>query len=339
MIKKLITILWITFTLSISACGYAGINKESEIGKTMIDLNNMRDWCVGRYSFKLPKDAKIINESINYDSFKIESKTKATKVDFDQAVAKDLASYNDGIKLLLEETPLKNVNNKTIKIFWGKLSKKRPTLGTTQVFGYVLDRGTLFLIKGNYSEKFKQESRDGIQYLVQNLSARDNNKIPTEQGICLKNGFIKDSGKNYKFTTQKVGFNFANAPSVIITVETEAIYKIEDNLLIRTENNLQKNPNYVRTKNQTQDLKKGNKTVNTIPPISGLELVTQVPMEGGTGIIATWEHSGTVNSALDPLFSMTVDTASTANYVTTSSIPNNNGLQMYEAILKSLKKF
>jgi hypothetical protein len=114
----------------------------------------------------------------------------------------------------------------------------------------------------------------------------------------------------YKFTSQKVGFNFSR-PSVTITAETEAIYKIEDDLLVRTEKNLQKSPNYSRIKHQFQNIRKGAKTINQKIPINGLELVTQVPMEGGTGIIATWEHTGTVYSALDPLISITVDTAST----------------------------
>jgi len=337
--KKILIASLIMPILTLSGCGYVLDNKESEAGKTLIDLNNMQDWCVGRYAFKLPKEAKIIDETINYDTFKIESKIKATRMDFDREVASSIKNYNDGFKLLLEDAPIKQINNKVVKIFWGKLSKTRPDQGTTQVFAFVLDHGTLFLIKGNYSEKYKQESRDGIQYLVENLYARSNNKIPTEQGICLKNGFIKDNGKNYKFTRQLVGFNFEKAPSVVITVETEALYKAEDNLLVRTGKNLQKSPNYIITKNRTKDLRKGEKTVNQRSPLNGLELVTQVPMKGGgTGIIATWEHVGTVNSAQDPLFSITVDTARTENYVTVSSIPNNNGLRMYENILNSLTK-
>ncbi|AMW80386.1 hypothetical protein AMD27_08625 [Acinetobacter sp. TGL-Y2] len=337
--RKLFAVLLVSSTLGISGCGYAANNKEIEAGKTMIDLNNMQNWCVGRYTFKLPKDAKMIDEIINYDSFKIESKAKATRADFDNAVASGIGNYSDGFKLLLEDMPVKQINNKVVKIFWGKLSKNRPTLGTTQVFAYVLDRGTLFLINGSYSEKFKQESRDGVQSLVDNIYARNNSKIPTEQGICFKNGFIKDDGKDYKFTKQKIGFNFATAPSVIITAETEAMHTPEDDLITRTEKNLKQSPNYSRIKNQTKDIRKGTKTINQTAPINGLELVTQVPMEGGTGIIATWEHAGTVKSALDPLVSITVDTASTANYVKTSSIPNHNTLQIYEAILNSLKKF
>ncbi|MFW1801073.1 T6SS immunity protein Tli4 family protein [Acinetobacter nematophilus] len=337
MIKKRFTVLLLSSVLSVSGCGYAVNPKESEVAKTMIDLNNMKDWCVGRYTFKLPKDAEMIDESINYDTFKIESRTKATKADFDQAVAAKLAEYSDDFSVITDQTPVKNMNNKIIKIFWGNISKKLPD--STDTFAFVLDRGTLFLIKGNYSDKFKSKSREGIQYLVENIYARNNNKLPTEQGICLKNGFIRDDGKNYKFTRQKVGFKFTKAPSVVISAETEAIYKIEDDLLTRTEKNLQKSPNYLRVKNQTQDIKKGSKTVNPNSPIQGLELITQVPMDGGTGIIATWEHAGTVNSALDPLISMTVDTARASSGINTSSIPNHNGILIYEAILNSLRKF
>lgn len=337
MIKKMISTLVLTPILGIAGCGQTVSSKESDVGKVLISVKDMQDWCVGRYMFKLPKEAKMIDESINYDSFKIESKIKATKADFDQAVVTRLAEYNDGFSIVTEQTPIKSINNKIVKIFWGNISKK--ITNSTDVFAFVLDRGTLFTIKGNYSDKFKDKSREGIQYLVENLYARNNNTIPVEQGICLKNGFIKDDGKDYKFTRQKVGFNFANAPSVVIVAETEAIYKVEDDLITRTENNLKKSPNYVTTKNQTQDIRKGTKSANPSSPIHGLELVTQVPMQGGTGIIATWEHAGTVNTALDPLLSMTVDTARETAYVQTASVHNQNGLEIYEAVLNSIRKF
>lgn len=340
MIKKLVVTFFVISTLAFSGCSHAENNKESEQGKTMIDLNNMQDWCLGRYTFKLPKDAQIIDETINYDSFKIESKSKASQVEFEEAVSEVESKYSTKEDFIKDKTPMETQGSIISKIIWGHSTFAQ---GRTpvHVYAFVYDQSLkiLFKITGTYSKKFEKESIDSIKYLVKNLKARNNQKIPTESGICLKNGFIKDDGKTYKFTSQKVGFNFTNAPSVIITAETEAICKIEDDLLVRTEKNLQKSPNYSRIKHQSQNIRKGAKTINQKIPINGLELVTQVPMEGGTGIIATWEHTGSVNSAIDPLISFTVDTASTANYVKTSSIPNNNGLQMYEAILNSLKKF
>jgi hypothetical protein len=340
MIKRLLIALLVTSTLSISGCGYAANNKESEAGKTMIELNNMQDWCVGRYTFKLPKDAKIIDETINYDSFKIDSKTKATRLDFDEAIKEIEKKYNTKEDFIKDQTAIETSKNIITKIIWGHSTFAQ---GRTpvHVYAFVYDQSTrvFFKITGTYSKKFEKESVESVKYLVKNLKARDNNKIPTEHGFCFKNGFIKDDGKDYKFTKQKIGFNFANAPSVIITAETEAIYKAEDNLITRTEKNLKRSPNYSKTKSQTQDIRKGTKIINQTVPINGLELVTQVPMEGGTGIIATWEHAGTVKSALDPLVSITVDTASTANYVKTSSIPNQNGLQIFDTILNSIRKF
>ncbi|MFW1801074.1 T6SS immunity protein Tli4 family protein [Acinetobacter nematophilus] len=340
MIKRLFTVLLLSSALSVSGCGYAANSKESEAGKTMIDLNNMKDWCVGRYTFKLPKDAEMIDESINYDSFKIESKTKATIANFDEAINEVESKYSTKEDFIKDKTPVEAQGSIIYKIIWGHSTFAQ---GRTpvHVYAFVYDQSLriLFKITGTYSKKFEKESIDSVKYLVKNLKARNNNKLPTEQGICLKNGFIRDDGKNYKFTRQKVGFKFTKAPSVVISAETEAIYKIEDDLLTRTEKNLQKSPNYLRVKNQTQDIKKGSKTVNPNSPIQGLELITQVPMDGGTGIIATWEHAGTVNSALDPLISMTVDTARASSGINTSSIPNHNGILIYEAILNSLRKF
>lgn len=338
MIKKLLITLLVTTALSISGCGYAANNKES--GKTMIDLNNMQDWCVGRYTFKLPKDAEIIDETINYDTFKIETMTKVTKGEFDEAIREIEKKYNTKEDFIKDKTPLETNGNIISKIIWGHSTFANGRL-PVDVYAFVYDQSlnTLFKITGSYSKKNEDKSINGIKYLVKNLKARNNNKIPLESGICFKNGFIKDEGKAYKFTRQKVGFNFSRAPSVTIIAETEAIYKAEDNLIIRTEKNLQKSPNYLKTKNNSQDIRSGAKIINQKAPINGLELVTQVPMEGGTGIIATWEHAGTVYSALDPLISITVDTASTNNNARSSSIPNHNGLQMYEAIINSLRKF
>lgn len=339
MIKEIIKVLLVTSAISFSGCGYAANNKESEAGKTMIDLNNMKDWCTGRYTFKIPKDAKMIDESMNYDSFKIESRTNATKADFEQAVAAGIADYNDGYKLFLEETPVEYIDNKIVKIFWGKLSKKRPNLGTTQVFGYVLDRGVLFLIKGGYSDKFKKESRDGIKYLVKNLRAHDNNKIPLEKGICLKNGFVKDDGKIYKFTKQTVGFEFVKAPSVLIKVETQVIYKNEVDLITRITENLKKTSNSKAFSSTVKDIRKGERSTSQQPPTSGLEWVLEVPMEGGTAITASWEHQGTIKSPMDPLISLGVDSDRNVGGVKMASIPNTTTLKMYEAILNSIRKF
>ena len=94
MIKKLVVTFFVISTLAFSGCSHAENNKESEQGKTMIDLNNMQDWCLGRYTFKLPKDAQIIDETINYDSFKIESKSKASQVEFEEAVSEVESKYS-----------------------------------------------------------------------------------------------------------------------------------------------------------------------------------------------------------------------------------------------------
>ncbi|WP_262756283.1 T6SS immunity protein Tli4 family protein [Acinetobacter gyllenbergii] len=338
MTSRLLFIVLLVVCISTSS-GCTANNQKAEERQTMIHLNSMQDWCVGRYRFQLPKEAKIIDETMNYDTFKIESKTKATREDFNNFIIDVEKKYNTKEDFIKDKTSVETQGNIVTKIIWGHSTFANGRL-PVEVYAFVYDQSlrTLFKITGFYSKKNEDKSINGIRYLVKNLKARDNNNIPTEKGICLKNGFIKDNGKDYKFTKQRVGFNFANAPSVVITAETEAIYKAEDNLLVRTEKNLQKSPNYITTKNQTKDLRKGEKTVNQSSPLSGLELVIQVPMEKGTGIIATWEHAGTVNSALDPFVSMTVDTARTENYVKSSSIPNNHGLQMYETILNSLKK-
>ena len=117
MIKKLLITLLVTTSLSISGCGYAANNKES--GKTMIDLNNMQDWCLGRYTFKLPKDAQIIDETINYDSFKIESKSKASQVEFEEAVSEVESKYSTKEDFIKDKTPMETQGSIISKIIWG----------------------------------------------------------------------------------------------------------------------------------------------------------------------------------------------------------------------------
>lgn len=341
MMNKLLKILILSSTLSfISGCGHAASKAEQEKGKTMIDVKNTQDWCLGRYTFKIPKEAQLMDESINFDTFKIKSTLKSSKAEFGAAIKEVENKYSTKDDFIKDKTATETKNNISTKIIWGETTYAGGRL-PIEVFAFVFDasNNTLFKIRGLYDKKFEKESVAGIKHIVQNLKARNNNLVPKEKGICFKNGFIKDDGSSYKFTRQSIGFKFPKAPTVMLNLETEVRYKAEDDVVTRTEKNLKSDPDYPKNISTIKTLRKGDKTANPSNPTSGIELVSEVGLDGGTGIFAVWEHQGKIKASMDPLFSVTLDSTRTNSYVKASSIPNQNALQVYEAILNSIKKF
>ncbi|RZG76430.1 hypothetical protein [Acinetobacter sp. WCHAc060025] len=201
MIEKLKYTIF-TMVIAVSSCSWAdSTNKE---GNEVININKKKTWCIGRYSVELPSEANFYEQLDNYDSFKIETLSrKASRSDFDQIVEKTLKIYTIDDAEILKNFPVIQESNGSIsKIILGNLDSSISKV--VHVRAFVLDKGYLFSIEGQYSPKFENESKEAIQNLVKNLKMRQDNIIPKEKGFCIKNGFIHDSGQKYRYTSQRL---------------------------------------------------------------------------------------------------------------------------------------
>ncbi|NNP77108.1 hypothetical protein A7P54_11840 [Acinetobacter sp. Ac_3412] len=319
-----------------SGCSYAD-NDNTNGSQTMIKLDKMQNWCIGRYSFQLPVSAELIGGSDRYNSFYIKNKKNASHYDLKKAYEDKLLEYSKNNMLIIEDRAEQVNDGKTVKVFKGKVGKDQR--GANDVYAWVLMNKTLFLINGTYSTKFKTESDEALNHLLNNLVARKNNEIPTQAGVCIDNGFIRNEGKVYRHSYNSIGFRLKDAPSVRVALEAEALSKPTPDLIERTNYNLKKEGLLAKAEAETKTIRKGVKAQNLGGKLEGVEWLVKTPMKGKDGVLATWEHLGTPGLATDPLVQLEVDTGYENNNIKTASINEKESIHLYEVILNTIKRF
>jgi hypothetical protein len=330
---KLLQFSMFSTCIAVSGCSIA--NPMNEQGNTMIDLKKKKTWCIGRYSIEVPAEAKFYEQIDNYNAFRIKTvKQNATKTDFDEAINKVKEYYSKGTtRVIINESKVIANKGKSNKIIWGQLNPKLSRV--VDIRAFVLDKGYLFSIEADYSPEFESQAKEGIENLVKNLEMRPNNTIPQEKGFCINNGFIKDNGEKYRFSTQRLILDFPQYPSVDFTLESESVYENDGGLIHRMTSNLKEQGNLATILSSAKNIRKGKKQVNQF---SGEEWVISVPMKGKNAITAIWAYSGVANNNLYPSIQLDFTNA-TSLKTKTASISNKEAEILYEELLKSIKLF
>lgn len=301
----------------------------------MINLKKTKSYCIGRYVVDIPAEANPLERYDKYDSFTITVKENATRQDFDTAIQKVRKEYSEGGSKVFEDTQEQKFEGRITKIIKGKLEDdKRLPFG---VFGFVLDKNTLFLIKGGHSDSPKriEKSTEAIQNLVKNLRYRPEHEIPKEAGQCVYMGFIRDEKKQYRYSIQTLGFRFKDYPTVVLRFESESNDEAVLSLIPRVEKKLREVGQSERQINRG-NIRKGEK--NTAQ-LTAQEWIGVEKMKGRDGISALWEHTGTASDNTDPLISLEVDTAHRSFGNDSSSLEQFDAIQLYESIIKTIRKF
>lgn len=170
-----------------SGCSHAKNNSEDT--SSMIDMKNAKDWCAGRYTIKLPQNTKFFNGADTFNSFEITSKIGATVSDLNQAYERNRKYFSRPISTIIIDNPAKKIGNKTVRIFSAKAGTIKGA--PLDLMAYVLDRNVLFTIKIPYMPEKKDLVFSELDHIITGLTARDNNTVPKESGVCITNGFIK----------------------------------------------------------------------------------------------------------------------------------------------------
>lgn len=329
--------LVILMCFSLSSCSSAESTTKNIGDNLMIKLDNLQDWCTGRYTFKVPKEASPIGGMDKYNSFIIKSELDATHETLKKAYAEKLQKYSEkDMRILADEKEVK-VGDKVIKVFKAKYGADNR--GTNDVFAWVLDNKILFTITGTYSLQYKDQSDEALTNLLNNLSFRDNRIMPKQAGVCINNGFIKNSGQPFRNSVHSFGFEFKQYPSVRVFFETEAPNRDPGELIDRIKNNLNRTGNYAAFKAQNKTIKKGKKSQIAGDQLTGEEWIFEVPLKGQPGLVATFEYRGSVKNALDPLVNLEIDSAFNPTQIKTSSISQSDATKLYDVILNTIKKF
>lgn len=304
-------------------------------GNSMMNLQKTKTYCIGRYVVDIPAEANPLTRYDQYGSLRIKVKENATRQDFDQAIEKVRKEYSEGGWFITEDPQTQKIDSRLTKKIKGKKSKSAGN--PFSVFGFVLDKNTLFLIEGGHSDKpeYTQRSNDTMQHILKNLHARGEHQIPKETGQCIYQGFIKDNDQMFRHSKQTLGFEFKNYSSVVLRFETETNSDPILTLIPRVETALRK-VGQSQAQIDKGNIRKGEK--NTVH-LTAQEWISVEKMKGKNGISALWEHTGSANNNQDPLISFEVDTARSSPLTQSSSLEQYDALKLYESILKTIRKF
>ena len=332
--NKLFSSLLLTACMITTSCAFAQ-SAIKNTGNNMINLEKTKTYCIGRYVVDIPAEANPLERYDKYDSFTIKVQTKATRQDFDEAVQKVRKEYSEDGWFITDDPQEQKIDSRVTKIIKGKTSKHKGD--PLDVFGFVLDKNTLFLIEGGHSDSPERTKRsnEAIHNLVKNLRYRNEHEIPKEAGQCIYQGFIKDQTKQYRYSIQKLGFRFKDYPTVVLRFEAETNDEYVLPMIPRIEKKF-KEVGQSQRQIDKGNIRKGEK--NTAH-LTGQEWISVEKMKGKNGISALWEHTGSANNNQDPLISFEVDTARSSPLTQSSSLEQYDALKLYESILKTIRKF
>ncbi|RKG29852.1 T6SS immunity protein Tli4 family protein, partial [Acinetobacter rongchengensis] len=287
------------------------------------------------YAVEIPAEANPLERYDQYDSFIIKVKENATRQDFDAAIQNVRKEYSRSDWHITEDPQEQQFESRLTKILKGKTSKDKGD--PFDVFGFVLDKKTLFLIEGNHSDmpKWTEQSNEAMQHLVQNLRYRPEHEIPKESGQCIYQGFIKDNDQKFRHSKQTLGFRFKDYPTVVLRFEAETNSRETAQLIPRIENKLRQVGQSERQINKG-NIRKGEKNTEYL---TAQEWIGVEKMKGRDGISALWEHTGTARNNKDPLINFEVDSAHRSFGNETSSLYQVEAMQLYESIIKTINKF
>ncbi len=321
--------------LIIQAHSICANSVANDSNANILNLDQTKPYCIGRYVVDIPAEANPLERYDKYDSFTISSQSKATRQDFDKAVQKWRNDYTKGNRKIFEDSEVQIIDGRLTKIFKGKLADKKNL--PYDVFGFVLDRNTLFLIEGMHSDtpQWTAESNEALQNLIRNLRYRPEHEVPKEVGQCIYQGFIKDETKRYRYSIQTHAFDFKNYPTVVLRFEAETNDEYVLPMIPRIEKKL-KEVGQSQRQIDKGNIRKGEKKTSHL---TGQEWISVEKMNGRDGISALWEHTGTANNNQDPLISFEVDTGYDSPLTQSSSLHQVDAIKLYESILKTIRKF
>ncbi|ATZ63832.1 T6SS immunity protein Tli4 family protein [Acinetobacter bereziniae] len=330
--------IYVSLLLMICVFNTSCTSAKSQIkntGNNMINLEKTKTYCIGRYVVEIPAEANPLQRYDQYDSFIIKVQENATPQDLNVAIEKVKKEYSEGDWFLTEDPPIQKIAGRLTKTLKGKTSKDQGD--PFSVFGFVLDRRTLFLIEGRHSDlpKWTEGSNEAMQHLIKNLRYRPEHEIPQENGQCIYQGFIQDNDKKFRHSKQTLAFDFKDYPTVVLRFDAETNSRDTAPLIPRIENKLRQVGQSQRQIDK-DNIRKGEK--NTMYLI-GQEWISIEKMKGKDGISALWEHTGTARDNKDPLIGFEVDTGYSTPYSETSSLKQFDAIKLYESILKTIRKF
>ncbi|UBX50552.1 hypothetical protein LDO51_07145 [Providencia alcalifaciens] len=247
--KGLVSFFGLVLLASLAACSVpnktysTSLNeKDSAVINTLFD--DAPNYCLGRYTFNYPKAlTQALSSMIKIDDMTIESQFIYPP------------SFKQRIELREEELKKQRVSEESdgpflkdiIRLDKGIIVDVNEKFNTPDAYrvleAHVYIDNVAFIIKTKFTDltndKYKDEQAIYIKYnkkitdkpqklaamrsLISRLHGRPKNEIPTDKGICIPYGFIRDDGKSHQEEISMVFENpqFYWAVDMDNTIESE----------------------------------------------------------------------------------------------------------------------
>lgn len=300
-------------------------------------MKDTKTYCFGRFLIDLPKTAEVNGQAYEYMFGKIESerflKGEAGFAQKMKEREQELRAGQDQDDFSLVET--RSGSSPNTKIF--KLSLQ---LFKNVTYGFEAHRWTKNGVMFSTRETaFSQDKIDSVLQrletrLLPNLSYRSPDKIPTEPGFCIENGFIADDGKTEQYEYAKLFFKFKNWPDVTAEVIATRGGKIQPSLLDRVNSK----PIPEAFAEAAKEIKTFREGKHDVGPLKGEEILEALPTDHGFFIHRfVWDTQGKLNSATEPAFYFELQTGVAGAQDVRPSLTDKQAIELFDAIVNSIR--
>ena len=302
-------------------------------------MKDTKTYCFGRFLIDLPKAAEVNGQAYEYMFGKIESERFLKG---EEAFVQRMKAREEELKVGKHEKKFKLVDtrgsgSRDFRIF---RLRKELIKGESRGFeAYRWVNGVLFSMKETAIAEDKIDSvlQRLETRLLPNLSHRPTDKIPTDPGFCIENGFIANDGKTAQYEDAGISFKFKQWPDVSIVVSTRTNGdKLEEPLLMRIKKPIPEA--FSAVAKEIRQLRQGKRDIGTL---RGEESLITLPTDHGFGVHHfVWEARGEPRANFVPLIHLDFDTGdgrSVNQRYMHPSLTDKQAIELFDAIVNSIR--
>ena len=292
--------------------------------------------CFGRFMIDLPLDAEVTGHRSEFMFGTI----KSERVTFDaQEFAQSMERREVELRAGRDEmgddfVRVRGAQSANARIF--ELSKKLLIATSHGFSAYKWDEGVLFSIRrsGFIPEKLEAVFSRLDSRLLAGLRARDPAEIPTEPGLCIKDGFIASDGSERARENSEIFLRFRRWPDVSLSVESSTIHKAEPSLLERIRNS-EVPAEFRPFLGQIKTVREGRHDVGEI---TGEESLEMLPTDAGYKIhMFRWESHFALDDPFKPALVVELNTGRGQDGVEQRpTINEKDAVELFDAIVNSI---
>ena len=304
-------------------------------------MNDTKTYCFGRFLIDLPKAAEVNGQAYEFMFGKIETERFLKGA---EAFAQKMKEREADLRAGKHEDKFKLVDVRSTRlpnaqIF--KITKKLIGAGGDS-FGfeaYLFNGRVLFSMKETAYDEDKIDSvlQRLETRLLPNLQYRPTDKIPTEPGFCIENGFIADDGKTAQYEKAEISFKFKQWPDVSVSVYARTNGdKLEESLLSRIEK-----PFPAELADAAKSIKVLRKGQHVVGQHQGEAVLDDLPTGHGYFVHNfVWDVSGEPRSIFVPHIHLELESGngrSVNQRYTRPSLTDKQAIELFDAIVNSIR--